>query len=627
MLGGYAGRVLFVDLGRGTIHEEKLPERIYREFIGGYGLGIRILYEHMKPKVDPLGPDNMLGFIAGPLATANVPGGGRYMIVAKSPLTGSWGEANSGGTFGPALKESGYDGIFFSGASASPVYLLVKDGKAELRDASKAWGKDTYDTDDILIKEIGDPDVKTACIGPSGEACSLLAGVVNEKGRLAARSGLGAVMGSKKLKAVAVKGGFQKIKVANQKKLKTARQQFQKIMKASPFQEGLTAAGTGGGTSMLVSIGDSPIKNWRLTGLEAMPTVTNLDSANMEKYKIDGYGCHSCPVRCGAIIQQKEGPFAIQDEMHRPEYESIAALGNLLMNDSIESVIKATDICNRYGIDTMSTGGSIAFAMECYENGLITQKDADDIELSWGNAAAVVAITEKIAKREGFGAVLADGVGKAAERIGKGSDKYAMAVRGQSLPFHDARMAPAAGAALICDANPAHHMDCQATVQLEAGGSIGTDPALQTPKLETMGDYEKKGPMYAIGAKFHQLFNSAGLCALYTVGSTAPVAELIAGVTGWDFSWEEGLKAGHRILTLRQAFNAREGLTPDKFQLPRRILEEPLKVGPAANTKIDFESLRKGYFDAMGWDVQSGKPDHNTLSDLGLDELTRDLVN
>jgi aldehyde:ferredoxin oxidoreductase len=273
----------------------------------------------------------------------------------------------------------------------------------------------------------------------------------------------------------------------------------------------------------------------------------------------------------------------------------------------------------------MNTGGTIAFAMECYENGLITKKDTDGIELTWGNADAVVAITEKIARREGFGAVLADGVGKAAERIGKGSENYAIAVLGQSLAYHDPRMGPALGTAMIADANPAHHMDCQITAQLEAGASVGNDPALQTPKLDPLGDFDQKGPMYAIGSKFHQLFNAAGLCALYTVGSTVPVAELIEGVTGWNFGWPEALKAGHRILTLRQAFNAREGITPDKFEMPRRIKEELLKTGPCAGAKIDFEALRKGYFDAMGWDIKSGKPLPETLKKLELDELTGDL--
>lgn len=622
---GYTGRILLVNLTAGQIDEEKVPENIYRNFVGGYGLGIRMLYERMKPRVDPLGPENHLGFVPGLLTGTPVPGSGRYMVVAKSPLTGTWGEANSGGTFGPAFKEAGYDGIFFTGVSSRPVYLLVKEGKAELRDASKAWGKDTCESDDILRHDIGDDDVKIACIGPSGEACSLLAGIVNEKGRIAARSGIGAVMGSKRLKAVAVKGGFQKITVANREGFKTARQKFQDTMKASEFQKGLKAGGTSGGTSFLVSIGDSPIRNWRLSGLEAMPTVTNLDSANMEKYKTKGYACYACPVRCGALLEQKEGPFAVQDIIHRPEYESVAALGGLQVNDNLEAVIKANDICNRYGMDTINTGGAVAFAMECYEKGLITKEDTGGLELTWGNAGAVVALVEKIGRREGFGAVLADGVGKAAERIGKGSEEYAVAVLGQSLPFHDPRMSPALGTAMIADANPAHHMDCQITCQLEAGASIGTDPALQTPKLQPLGDFDRKGPMYALGSQFHQLFNAAGLCALYTIGSTVPVAELIGGVTGWDFGWAEGLKAGHRILTLRQAFNAREGITPDKFAMPRRIKEELLKTGPCAGAEIDFEVLREGYFDAMGWDIQSGKPFPETLKRLELNELAGDL--
>jgi aldehyde:ferredoxin oxidoreductase len=626
MLGGYAGKMLFVDLSNGSIREEILSERLCREFIGGYGFGIRILYERMKPRTDPLGPENILGFVAGTLTATTVPGSGRYGVVTKSPLTGTWCESNGGGTFGPELKTAGYDAIFFSGVSAKPVYLLVKDGKANLMDASAVWGKDTYDTEDFLHREIEDEKVKIASIGPSGEAQSLLAGIVNERGRIAARGGIGAVMGSKRLKALAIRGGVKKIGVANRNKLKEAQGKFLSVIKSSEFAQGLTAAGTGGALSFLVSIGDSPIKNWRLSGLEALPTVTNLDSGNMDKYKKSIYSCQACPIRCGAIIEQPEGPFAIPGEMHRPEYETLTALGQLCMNDNLESVIKANDICNRFGIDTISTGTTIAFAMECYENGLITKEDTDGIDLTWGRADAVVALTEKIAKREGFGAVLSDGPTKASERIGKGSEKCAMAIRGKGLPFHDPRMGPAGGAAFIYDANPAHHMNSPITGMLENGAPIGSDPALQAPKLNPFADFDKKGPMYAIGAKYHQLLDDAGMCALYTVNTTPPaVAEFIAHVTGWDFGWEEALKAGHRILTLRQAFNAREGLTPDQIDLPKRIKEAPLKAAPEPLPKVDFQALKEGYFAAMGWDIKSGMPSRETLSDLGLSELTKDL--
>jgi aldehyde:ferredoxin oxidoreductase len=253
---------------------------------------------------------------------------------------------------------------------------------------------------------------------------------------------------------------------------------------------------------------------------------------------------------------------------------------------------------------------------------LITKEDTGGIELTWGNAEAVVRMTEMMARREGFGAVLADGVGKAVERIGKNSKDYAIAIAGQSLAYHEPRMSGALATAMIADANPAHHMDFGFQANMENGLRFGTDPALQTPKLEPMGDWDKKGPMYAIGVKYHMVFNSAGLCALYTLnGGWVPLAELLAGVTGWDLSWTETLQTGHRIATLRQAFNAREGVTPDMFEMPKRIREELLKVGPCAGVKIDFDTLKRVFFEEMGWDLKSGKPFPETLKKLGLEKL------
>jgi aldehyde:ferredoxin oxidoreductase len=280
------------------------------------------------------------------------------------------------------------------------------------------------------------------------------------------------------------------------------------------------------------------------------------------------------------------------------------------MNDNLEAVIKANDICNRYGIDTMGVGAAIAMCMECYEKGLITKEDTDGIELTWGNAEAIVAMVEKVAKREGFGAALADGTEKTAAHIGKGAEKYAMSIRGKSLAFHDPRMSPSLSAANIADANIAHHMDSQITGMLSEGAHIGEDPALQASKTNPFASY-------VIGSAYHQLLNASGLCSLYTVATTPPpIAELIAGACDWDFGWDEALSAGKRILTLRQAFNAREGLTPDKFELPKRI---------ASTTKSDYAALRDGYFAEMKWDLTSGKPSKEVLSELGLTDLTRDL--
>jgi aldehyde:ferredoxin oxidoreductase len=606
----YAGKILFVDLTEGKLKEEILSPDVYRGFIGGNGLGVRVLYERMRSGIDPLGPENILGFVLGSLTGTPAPGSGRHMLVTKSPLTGTWAESNSGGTFGPELKTAGYDGVFFYGISPRPVYLHIKNGKADLKDASGLWGKDAYETQDLLQREFGDNNVKIACIGPAGESRSLLAGIVSERGRIAARNGVGAVMGSKNLKAVAVMGGVQAITAADPDKFNEAIQKFQELIKNNEFAQGLAAAGTGKDISFLVSIGNTPLKNWRLSGLEALPTITNLDGGNMDKYKIQSFGCYACPISCGAIIEQKEGPFAIKDKMHRPEYQSLAALGGMLMNDNLEAVIKANDICNRYGIDTMGVGGSLATAMECYENGLIDKEDTDGIELTWGNAEAIVAMVERIAKREGFGAILADGAQKAAERIGKGTEKYVVAIRGKSLAYHDPRMSPSLGTANIADANPAHHMDSQITGMLSEGAQIGYDPALKASRQNPFS-------AYAIGSEYHQLLNAAGLCSLYTVATKPPpIAELIAGASGWDFGWEEALLSGRRILTLRQAFNAREGLTPDQFELPKRI---------SAGAKVDYASLRKGYFSEMKWDVKSGKPSKEALAELGLTELTTDL--
>ncbi len=626
MFAGFAGKVLFVDLSKASMEESPVPENIYREFIGGYGLGIRILYERMKPGADPLGPENIIGFVTGALTATSVPGSGRYGVVTKSPLTGGWCESNGGGTFGPELKTAGYDAIFFTGISHKPVYLVIRDGAAKLMDASGLWGKDTYETSDLIQAATGDSKIKVAAIGPAGEAKSLLAGIVNEKGRIAARGGVGAVMGSKRLKAVAVRGGAMKIAVADRGKLKEVEERYMSVIQSSEFAKGLSAAGTGGALSFLVSIGDSPVKNWQLTGTQSMPQAANLDSSNMDKYKKSGYSCRACPIRCGAIVEQKSGPFAIPGEVHRPEYESLAALGSLLLNDNLEAVIKANDICNRYGIDTISTGTAIAFAMECYENELINKTDADGLDVAWGNAETIVALTEKIARREGFGAVLADGPAKAAERIGKDSAKYVMAVRGKGMPFHDPRMSPAGGTAFIADANPGHHMNSQITGMLENGVPIGSDPDLQVPKMNPFADFDKKGTMYRIGAAYHTILDSAGMCALYTVNTQPPpLAEMISQVTGWNFEWEEALRAGRRVLTLRQAFNAREGLTPDQINLPERIKKEPLPVGMNAPPPIDFQALREGYFGAMGWDVRTGIPSKETLANLGLAELTKDL--
>jgi aldehyde:ferredoxin oxidoreductase len=583
-------------------------------------MGAKVIMERTKAGIDPLGPDNMLCFAAGPLTATGVYGGGRFMVTTKSPLTLGWADSNSGGTWGPTLKSAGFDGVFVTGVSEKPVVLVIDKGAAHIEDASYAWGKDTYESDDLLQERLGEPGSWViSLIGPSGEKCSLLAGIVNEKGRIAARSGVGAVMGSKRLKAIAVRGAKAgRIPVADKEGLKAVQKDYLSAIKASPFMGGLTAAGTGGGVSFLLSIGDCPAKNWTATGSESMPTANNLDAANMDTYKLKSYGCHSCPVRCGALVKIKDGPYASQDETHRPEYETLASFGTLCYNDSKEAVIRANEICNRYGIDTIGVGASIAFAIECYETGLISKEDTGGLELIWGNSSAIVALTELVARREGFGAVLADGSKRAAEHIGMGSEDFAMQVGGRELPMHDPRGGPALGLYYIADATPSQHCGSQSMGILDGGGQLGSDPLLQSASKEVFGGYDQKAEHFARGAAYWHLLSAAGLCALYSQFDTPPVVELLRPVTGWDMNWKEGLDAGKRILTLRQAFNFREGIRPEDFQLPKRF-RVPLSAGPMAGHDVPFEAMRRDYYRVMGWDPDTGRPLPETLAELGLE--------
>jgi aldehyde:ferredoxin oxidoreductase len=606
-----------VNLTTGDLNDETLSEQMARQFIGGTGLGARVLYERMKPGCDPLGPDNILGFVTGPLTATGVFGGGRYTVVTKSPVTGGWADSNSGGTWGPELKHAGYDAVFVTGSARRPVYLVITEGKVELRDAGHLWGKETGEAEELLQKELGGLGWKIACIGPAGEKRSLMAGIVNEKGRIAARAGVGAVMGALKLKAIAVRGaGKRRIEIADPEQLKAVQKTYAQDLKENPFTQGLTAAGTAGGTSFLLSIGDCPAKNWNTTGTDSFPTCVKLDGAQMDRFKLEPYGCHSCPVRCGAMIEIKEGMWPTIEKMHRPEYETIAAFGPLCLNDNAEAIVKANELCNRFGLDTIAVGGCVAFAMECYENGLIRSDDTDGIELSWGNASAVVALTEKIARGEGFGEVLFNGVKAAAERIGKGAAEFAMHVAGHRIPYHDPRVSPATGTFYVADAEPACHMGPQAIGLLQMGQPLGQHPALQPDAPDAPGNESA----FARGAAYYQLLSSAGLCALYMIAYAPPVVELLRPVTGWNIDWDEGLRTGKRMLTLRQAFNVREGVSPEAFELPKRF-SRPMEIGPTAGQHIPFREMRTAYFRSMGWDAESGRPDRMTLKDLQLDEL------
>jgi aldehyde:ferredoxin oxidoreductase len=610
------GKILFVDLSRNKLKDEALDESLCRQFIGGYGIGARILFSRQKAGVDPLGPDNTLGILSGPFTGTPALSGTRYTVVAKSPLTGGWGDANSGGYFGAFLKYAGYDAVFFNGISPKPVCLFINNGKAELRDAVHLWGKDTRQTEEILQSELG-KDVEVACIGPSGERLSRIAAVFS-RSRTAARSGLGAVMGSKKLKAVAVKGNM-KVPIADEKETRELRKKCTAqlgghIAWLKPF-----------GTPFLVDIGvlsgDSPVRNWAGVGVIDFPDFKPIAKEAVIAGMTKKFACYQCPIGCGGYMKAGTGEYKYEAGSRRPEYETIAMFGTNCLNNNLESILKASDICDRYGIDTISAGAAIALAIECYEKGIVTRKDTDGIEMTWGNHKAIVAMTEKLARREGFGDVLADGVKAAAEKIGKGADQYAIHIGGQEPAAHDPKHSFHYATSYRMDPTPGRHF-----VGSELSDAPG-HPSGLLPKFH-FKSFSGRGEARRIGSSFHQVVVCTGTCLFvyWAFPNVEPIGEFMRSVTGWDVTNEELVKTGERIANIRQAFNIREGLNPLKFKVPDRVLgKPPLKAGPVAGVTIDEDTMVKEYLTAMDWDLKTAKPSKKKLLELGLADVAQEL--
>jgi len=621
MTRGYMGKILHVDLSKGEIAEEVLAEDLCRSFIGCYGIGVKILYERMKPGADPLGPGNILGFMTGPFTGTPVPIGSRYQVFAKSPLTGTWGDANSGGHFGPHIKFAGVDGVFFSGVSEKPVYLFINEGQARLCDASSLWGKDCYATEDMLRKELGD-DVHVACIGPAGEKLSLISCVINDKGRAAGRSGLGAVMGSKKLKAIVVRGKME-VPLADEERVKEIRKRV--LRSKGGWWEEATQYGTCGGTAECALSGDSPVKNWAGASTADFPPemAGRISDDAVIAYQEKRWGCWHCPVACGGIVRLDKGRYALSEgedyRGHKPEYETLAMFGTLLLNDNIEAIIKLNEICNMYGLDTISAGATIGFAIECYENGLITGQDTGGIELTWGNAEAIVVMTEKLAKREGFGDLLADGVKVASERIGRGAERYAIHVGGQELPAHDPKFLPGLATTYVADATPGRH-----TQSAEDWWPSGWEESLPDKY-----QYSGRGEVHKKLANFVHLLNATGGCLMVVDvfdDYVASVPEFLSALTGWDLSLEDCLEVGERIANIRHAFNLREGHNFLERKVPGRMIgDPPLKEGNVRDVTVDLETMTGEYLDAMGWDRTTTMPSREKLEELGLGYVAKDL--
>jgi aldehyde:ferredoxin oxidoreductase len=614
------GSILNVDLGESKIETEKLDDDLCRDFIGGYGIGAKLLYDRIPAGADPLGPDNILGILTGPLTGTPALIGSRFAAVAKSPKTsGGWGDANCGGFFGPHLKFAGFDGVLLSGISSQPVYLFIDEGKAQLLDAGDLWGMGVTPLEDLLMERHG-KDVQVCSIGPAGEKLALTACIMNDKERAAGRSGLGAVMGSKKLKAIVVKGKMA-VPVADADKLKELRKSY--LKQATGAYPVFSKYGTAGLTLDCVLSGDAPVKNWGGAG------TTDFPSARAEKISGDAvigvegykkYGCWRCPIACGGRMVQKNGKFALElnDGVgHKPEYETLAMFGSNLLNDDLASIIKVNEICNNLGLDTISVGSVIGFAIECYENGLINKDQTDGLQLTWGNAEAIVALTEKIGEREGFGDILADGIAVAARKLGDIGAEYQVHVDGEEIPAHDPKFMPDLATVYLLAPTPGRHSQ---------GGELIAPPGLDLPEADTYTYTGKAASHYKL-MTLMEVVNAAGLCMFgYVSYPIESLPEQLSAATGQVYDLEKLYELGMRIYTMRHAFNLREGLNPLKRNVPNRLIgEPPLTEGNVKDVTVDYKTLNREFLEFVGWDTKTTVPSEDSLKKLGLEGLVPDL--
>ena len=625
MPNGYNGKILRVDLKEGKIVEETPEDIVYRRYMGGSALSLYYLLKEQRPGVDPLGPENKLIFMSSVISGAPMTGLTRYTVAARSPLTGVFGEAEAGGFWGPELKNAGLDGVIFEGRSPRPVYLWIKDGEAEIRDASKLWGKDTGEVQQMIREELGDERIRIAQCGQAGENLVRYACVLNELKHANGRTGMGAVMGSKNLRAIAVRGSG-KIGLADPEKVKEIAKRVVSLIPESPLAENFKKYGTPLFVMPLQKMGILPTRNFQsgeFDGAEAISAETINDTI-LEGTK----GCYGCAIRCKRSVRV-EGRYAARPEYGGPEYETLASLGPFCGIDNLEAIAHGNELCNRWGLDTISLGVCIGFAMECTERGILTKKDTDGIDLRFGNVDGMLEMIPKIAFRKGFGDTLADGVREAARRIGKGAEKYAMHIKGEEVPMHEPRGKQGLALSYAISPTGADHIEAphdtaflSNTVMLYAANPAGV---LEPIDLLDLGP--RKISHFVHTQQIWNFFNSLGVCnfaaAPYSAFTLPLLAEAVEAVTGWNTSLYELMELGERSITMARMFNIREGLSSKDDYLPDRFFE-PLEKGTEREKRInreEFANALRLYYEAMGWDPETGTPTDGRLSFLGLDWL------
>lgn len=603
---GYTGRLLRVNLTRGETTDEPLDLEAARDYIGGSGYATWIIYREVPPEAEPLSPENRLVFMTGPLTGTPYPTTARYQVCTRSPLTGLWVDASSSGLWGEEFKRTGYDGLIIQGKSPRPVYLFLSEGGAELRDASGIWGLDAIQSASRIKGLLGDEKVRVAAIGPAGERQVLITSVINDEGRAAGRGGVGAVMGAKNLKAVAVRGR-RKIRVASPEELKARIREISAELKGWRFAS-LSRWGTAANMDTGWVTGVIPVQNWR-KGLWKEGCLSLGGKRMAETFVQSGDACVNCPVRCSRWVKIERSGFKLEGP--GPEYQSLAAFGPMLLNDNLEVVCAANDLCNRYGLDTISTGSAIAFAMEAYERCIITKEDAG-VELSWGSAEAILTLIRQIGEREGLGEVLGLGVKRAAEKLGKGSSDFAVHVKGLEVPMHDPRAFFSMAVNYATGPRGADHM---------RGNVMAEEVARRGDRFADSG----KALIAKEAQDIAAAVNSLILCMFAGRElSLGKIAELLTIVTGRAYSGGEVLRVGERIVNLQRLFNLRCGATGADDRLPPRLLQ-PTSEGGHVGKVPDIERQLREYYEARGWS-SDGRLGLEKLRELGLEKLAGEVL-
>jgi aldehyde:ferredoxin oxidoreductase len=620
---GFVGKLLRVNLTTGNLQIEEINQSELRKYMGGIGYAVKMLYQEMPGGVDPLSPDAKVILATGAVTGTLCPSGGSYEVCYKSPLTSTWNQARSGGSFGPKLKFAGFDFVVIEGKAEEPVYLFIQDGKAEIRPAKHLWGLNIEETTDTLIRETDELDISVAAIGPAGENGVIYAALINDRGRAAGRGGIGAVFGSKNLKAVVV-CGHGGIKVAHPKEFADAIEKAEQWLKNYPFGV-IPALGTISLVSMFNSLGTLPTKNFQTGHFEKADQVCG-ETLN-RKYVIKRRACYGCSFACGRYTSVTSGKF-ITPPAEGPEFETVDLLGPNCGVDDLEAIIKAGYLCNIYGLDTVSTGGSIAFAMECYEKGLLTDSDTEGMPLRWGDGEVIIKLIEKIAQRDGIGKFLAQGVKRMSEKLGVDAEEFAMHVKGLEVPAHEPR-AESKVLAIQYAVSPrgACHMHPNWAStwdfgQLDCGMKVF---GLPWPPKEIKDESPTKGVVYRYVALQGEISELLGACIFYSWGSEGSCitpqlyAEIVSALTGWNVTAEELLEAAERCWNLKRCFNAREGFDRKDDKLPKRFTQA-IPDGPSAGSRIEnLDVMLDAYYDAMGWDKDSGLPTAEKLRELSLD--------